>query len=75
MKTLAGPDGRTALYALAATTGDVVLAFEMSPEEARAAAEAGAARAGAPPAAVVLLKNGAAFLSAASRLMKRAGAR
>jgi hypothetical protein len=41
MKTLAGPDGRTALYALAATTGDVVLAFEMSPEEARAAAEAG----------------------------------
>ena len=69
MKTLSGPEGRVALYALASVTGEVVLAFEVPREEARAVAEAGAARAGqAKLPAIVLLKDAAAFAGAAGRL-------
>jgi hypothetical protein len=69
MKTLAGPEGRVALYALASVTGEVVLAFEVSREEAQAVAQAGAARAGQPkPPPVVLMKDAAAFADATERL-------
>ena len=69
MKTLTGADGRVALYALASATGEVVLAFGVSREEARGLAEAGAARMGRPhPPSVVLLKDAAAFVESAGRL-------
>ena len=69
MKTLTGAEGRVALYALASATGEVVLAFGVSREEARGLAEAGAARTGRPhPPSVVLLKDAAAFALSAGRL-------
>ena len=69
MKTLTGADGRVALYALASATGEVVLAFGVSREEARGLAEAGAERMGRPhPPSVVLLKDAAAFAESAGRL-------
>ena len=69
MKTLTGPEGRVALYALASVTGEVVLAFEVSREEAQAVAQAGAGRAGQPkPPPVVLMKDAAAFAAATERL-------
>ena len=69
MKTLTGADGRVALYALASATGEVVLAFGVSREEAQALARAGAERTGMPhPPSVVLLKDAAAFALSAGRL-------
>lgn len=69
MKTLTGAEGRVALYALASATGEVVLAFGVSREEAQALARAGAELTGMPhPPSVVLLKDAAAFAQSAGRL-------
>ncbi len=46
-KVLAGVEGRPALYALAAATGEVVFALEGEREELRALAEEGARRSAA----------------------------
>lgn len=73
MKTLTGVDGRAALYALASATGEVVLAFGVSREEARRLAQAGAERTGMPqPPSVVLLKDAAAFAQSAGSLRWKA---
>lgn len=69
MKMLTGTEGRVALYALASATGEVVLAFGVSRQEAKGLAEAGAARMGRlHPPSVVLLKDAAAFAESAGRL-------
>ena len=69
VKRLTGSEGRHALYALAAATGEVVLALGGEREELRALAEAGARRcgSGAPPG-VVVIKDAAAFAASARRL-------
>jgi hypothetical protein len=73
MKTLTGAEGRTALYALAAATGEAVLAFGVSREEAQALARAGSERTGmAHPPSVVLLKDATAFIESAGSLRWKA---
>lgn len=64
-----GAEGRRALYALAAATGEVVLALGGNREELRSLAEAGAQRCGkgALPG-VVVIKDVAAFALSAGRL-------
>ena len=69
VKFLAGSEGRSALYALAAATGEMVLALGGEREELRVLAEAGAHRSGSSsPPSVVAIKDPAAFAASASRL-------
>ena len=69
VKFLTGGDGRTALYALAAATGDIVFALGGERDELRALAEAGARRSGTgSPPPVVAIKDPGAFAASASRL-------
>ncbi len=69
VKRLTGSEGRRALYALAAVTGEVVLALGGDREELRALAEAGARRFGSRTSpAVMVIKDPAAFAASARRL-------
>jgi len=69
VKRLTGSEGRRALYALAAATGEVVIALGGDREELQALAESGARRCGNEnPPSVVLIKDPAAFVVSAGRL-------
>lgn len=68
-KLLTGAEGRSALYALAAATGEVVFALGGEREELRTLAEAGARRSGSSNApAVVAIKDASAFAASVGRL-------